>query len=380
MIPHTVTPAMLPAYIEACRNGRRRSRFTLLTTAHEPLRSLEPLALDGQIDIQKGSEVRRVLTSGFYDPDTALGFDSSAPTQGFAGLGVLIQVYQDVLVDQTWHATPMGVFRPSTPTREGSRVTVEAQDKASWHLRGVPVSHIEKNVNKVEAIRAGLLATGETRLRFPASGTYKGVTQTRIAVGGPDEEAQPWRVWSRLATDEGLQLFYDGEGYATLRPLPAADTARAVTVFDAHWLTESPPTKSTDLTTLRNRLIASGSGKARFDRTLPAYSEVSPQALAINGVPWANIGFEQVELTKKKLDPWASKRLTELSQQDVRVEFDSIPAPWVEPDDWCLLNLDGWRQGFSLANCTIPLGPEGTMSVGYNDHRRSLGTGLVGAR
>ncbi len=367
-----------------------------LTLSHSLVSTLEPVQLDGQVNIVGGESdtVARTLQMGFLDPDNELQLDSDSPAEGVGGIDRLLRVHTFLRGgDGTWLGAPCATMRPSVLARNGDTVTVEAQSKEILHLRGVSAYSIAKNTPHVAAIRQILANGGETRFRFPPNTSMR--LATSLTVGGADELLQPWKVACRLARSLGMQLYYDATGYACLRRKP---TVPAWTLIEqgpgANMLTR--PRLTTDLTDIRNRVIVTGrtvatkKSKSRVitnsasTRTLPDSHPFSAVRLAQNGVPWYRTEFydEPTLRTQGAVDAFARARLTEWSTEKTIIECSALPV-------WHLMPLDlieirpavGGLYTQRLDTSSIPLGPSETgMTIGYETTVRSATAGRLRGR
>lgn len=369
-----------------------RHQVLNLDLSHNLVADIRPMSLDGQVNIVNAGEdgITRTLQMGFIDPDHALRLDSATPTAGFGGLDRLIHVRTFVksAAMTGWLSAPTFTGRPSTVARDGDTVTIEAQDKACLHLKGVSAYTITKRSNVVDSIKSILTRNGETRFRFPTDSRAR--MAAGVHVGGADEDRQPWRVAWRLARSIGYQLFYDLEGYACLRIPP--DTY-AWELHEqgqlANCLTRVKVT--TDLTTIRNRVVVTGRSRSRKrgsgSRGLTAVAvphsahPLSGQALAMNGIDWYNTEFfDQPDIhTESEAKQFATARLNELLEEQISVETSTFPVWHLQGKD--LLRLEtatGDAVQVRLLDASIPLGEsDAGMTVGYQARVRAATAGRL---
>lgn len=367
-------------------------RVSQLTLSHDLVCEVSTQFLDGQINIVDGGGdgVTRTLQAGFSDPDHTLRLDSDSPSAGVGGLDRLIQVQTAVRAFgwSSWLTAPSFLGRPSSVARDGDSVTIEVQDKACLHLKGVSPYTIPKRTNTVEAIRSILVRNGETRFRFPSGTTYR--MTFGVHIGGPDEDRQPWKVAVRLARSIGYQLYYDTLGFACLRLVPQADAWDLV----EHGPTANTLTRvklTTDLTRVRNRVVVTGRGhpprRGHSSQVLtavavaPTAHPLSAESLATNGVAWHNTAFfDEPDIhTQADADKFATARLNELLDEQTSVETTAMPAWHLEAKDRISLKTaKGDAVRFRLLDASFPLGPnESGMTIGYTQTVRSPAAGRL---
>ncbi len=209
---------LLAAYHERITGSHDYDIFVDVLTMNE--RPLSPAALvDGQINIQRDTGVRRTGTLTLLDPDSGLNLDTASPSKGalFANRLVRVRHVVDVPGYGNVIATPF-IGPISKLNRNGATIDIEVQDKTALAILGCPPITVTKGTNAVSAIvKIMRERTGEFRFRVPV-GTRQRLARN-YSTGWPDESS-PWAVCGRIARSAGLQMFYSCDGYFTLRPRP----------------------------------------------------------------------------------------------------------------------------------------------------------------
>lgn len=212
---------LMAAYHERIASSHDYDVLVDVLTMNE--RPVSPATLvDGQVNIQRETGVRRTGTLTLLDPDSGLNLDTTSPSKGalFANRLVRIRHIVDVPGFGPVSATA-GIGPISKLNRNGATIDIEWQDKTALAILGCPPMTVTKGENAVSAIvRIMRERTGEFRFRVP-TGTRKRLPRN-YSVGWPDESS-PWAVCGRIARAVGLQMFYSCDGYFTLRPRPTQE-------------------------------------------------------------------------------------------------------------------------------------------------------------
>lgn len=360
----------------------------LVKLDHTPIRSLldqttnQPLTLEGQINLQRDSAVRRTATFTFDDPEHSLHLDADSPWEGATFADRMIRVRHTVTVAGIGKVTATPFIGPITKvSRDGDTVAVECQDKACLALTGGPPVKVTKGSNAVDAIRKVMAqATGETKFRLP-SGMKRNLHKA-YATGWHDE-ASPWVVCSRIAAQLDRQLFYSCDGYLSLRPLPklASLTATGLAVT-------SPVTVDWDASEVRNIVRVTGTlapkkkkttradAKPQLERPPTKLSAVavaapnhplSPSKLGRNGVPrYLPVLIEgAVYKSLAQARQLASSTLTKDLGLTTGVAFDMVPVFHLDVGDLITVKTSAGTLTVRLEEGSIPITVSGDMSVGY---------------
>jgi hypothetical protein len=360
----------------------------LVKLDHTPIRSLldqttnQPLTLDGQINLQRDSAVRRTATFTFDDPEHSLHLDADSPWEGAIFADRMIRVRHTVTVPGIGKVTAVPFIGPITKvSRDGDAVSVECQDKACLALTGGPPVKVTKGSDAVAAIRK-LMAqgAGETKFRLP-SGLKRNLHKA-YATGWHDD-ASPWLVCSRIANQLNRQLLYSCDGYLTLRPLPTLSSVTATGL-----VITSPPTVDWDSSEVRNIVRVTGTlapkkkkttradAKPQLERPPTKLSAVavaaashplSPNKLGRNGVPrYLPVLIEgAVYKSLSQARQLASTTLTRSLPLTTGVAFDMIPVFHLDVGDVITAQTSSGRVVVRLEEGSIPLTVSGDMSVGY---------------
>lgn len=329
--------------------------------------------LDGQVNLQSDSEVRRTASITVSDPDGAVDFDSSSKWSSstiWADRLIRIQHALEVPeINRTVTVTPF-IGTPSSLSRSGAEVTVELQDKTALAYRGSKPLTVPKGMNAVSAIRKIMRdCTGERRFRLPA---LKNIRLSQPYSVGWDDEASPWAVATRIARRElDRQLIYSCDGYLLLRKKP---TTSSLTV---PYVTEVPEME-VDFTELNNRVRVLGKRTSKTKNgvttttqpeaiaTIASGNQLSPGGLARNGVPryWPLVISEDSITSVAKARQRAESELAKSDQLQDTPSYSTIPFFHGDADDLITLATPDGNVKARLGDCSIPLSTEGEMSIG----------------
>lgn len=333
--------------------------------------------VDGQVNIQPDSLIRRTASVQLIDPDRKLGLDGDTPWQQMpVSAKRLVRVRHTLEVPgyDAVTVTPI-VGAVASGQRDGALVTVELQDKAFLASFGALPFCAPKGANAVGAIRSILAQRcGETKFRLPTG------VRTRLPWSvnvGWSNEASPWIACQRIATLLGMQLFYSCDGYATLRETPT----QPVITLDEDALTQLP-TGASDFLPVVNYARVTVGQSFRVAR-LKAADDLSAEQLARNGVPGYRPAVDSLEAPQKPGKKAKRKEIYEYNQklasvlgsaqqrantmihrQDESVTWASVPLFHLDADDPIRLKTDLGTTTVRLSTASIPLGTGGDMTGG----------------
>lgn len=356
------------AYLAALATDHRIDISTFIYDAAEALiGSLEGNVTGGQVDVDDSSDITRTLSLQLEDPRVKFVFDPIGPIYADKFIGVIYSVDVPGL---GWVDVPVFYGPVSRFSRDGHDVTVEAVGKESLMLPPTvprtPAAIIYGRL--VGFLRTVGEAHGETRFRL-GDGNGKLVT-TAVANATVDAaKADGHSMWAELkglCSDMNFQLFYDPEGYLSLRRPPKNSLAYTFTAV------ANEPSVGFDLTLVRNRVKVYGTDTHGRDvlkatAVLAASHPLSPESLARGGVSrflLETVKTGRANLTIADAVDIADRTLRHLSDVMLDVSFDALVVPHLELGDLVRVATDTIDATFALKKFSIPLGADSLMSVG----------------
>jgi hypothetical protein len=378
MLTLGLSAAERAAFEYALRHSHtRRIDVEVLTLNGDVLSQLTPVLIDGQVNCDMDAEVTRSATLTFLDPRHALNFDTDSPDEGALYADRMIRIRYGVYVEKLQRYVFVPVFTgPITGlSREGVTVTVEAQGKESL-LRGTlwePLT-LRKGLEVTAALRALIRDRGgERSLSIPGIFNRYGNPPTLPKTRSLDRFTEIWPVAMSLAKGLDRQLFYTGDGVATLRPWPETVAYTFTTGDGGDLLSELSVNYQLD--EMKNVVIVRGqppTGKKEiiFGRAqAPKQHPLSPERLGRTGAPRYLV--EQVEDQSIRTDAAAKEQAARLLEKHLRevveVEFDAMPIPHLDVGDVVRVQTPSFTTKFRIRKFAIPLAPTGAppMTVGY---------------
>lgn len=360
----------LAAYHRALRTSHPiRVRVAVQNLSGDTLATITPRILSGQITVDMGAEVSRILEIEFLDPHRALNFDSDSPDDGALYADRMLRVLYSVWVEELGrYVTAIPFTGPITKfERTDDVVSVEAAGKETFALREAwrPLT-IRKTTAKVDAIRTILEdRAGENRFDFPATSVN---LPARAALHRHD---QPWKRARRIASSMNRQLFYPGTGRATLRKWPGTPL---FTFREGDFILS--PTVSNTMDDFANVVEVIGGKpkgakhRVRYVATAPAEHPLSPQKLGRNGVPSYVVHTIDNDHVRSVVEArrLAERVLRDRLRQNVEVACDVIPFPHLDDGDLVRFDMGSATITSRLRRWTLPLHVDGNppMSVGWN--------------
>jgi hypothetical protein len=330
----------------------------------------EAILLDGQINLQGGSGVRRTGSFVLADPDNALAFDADSLWQGSMWADRLLRITHSLEVPGEGRVSVVAfVGPPSVLSRSGGEITVECQDKTALAIRGSKPMAVREGSNAVAAIKKIMTdCTGEFRFRFPSSS--KARLRRNYSVGWADD-ASPWVTCQRIAASLDWQLVYEPDGALTLRPLPSKPVVR----FNANTSITDLPDTSVDFTTAANHVRVSGSKKGVIaTKTLYAHP-LSPGRLARRGVPrFLPLLIEESYTKDSQAAARAQAEAKRLGRLSERVSANVVPVFHLTSDDPVALVTDDGSIVMRVTEASIPVGVGGEMTIGTQKVVSRLGS------
>lgn len=345
-----------------------RVSVTLCNLDEDPLESITPIVLSGQVTVDATAEVSRMLEMEFLDPHHDLNVDTARPSDGAIAFDRIIKVYYSIWVDELDRWVTCQVFTGWAPklSRDGAVIRVEAYGKEKLLQRPAwRTFHRGKDANRVNTLRAFLRErSGEERFDFPEG--------TKDTLGDPFDVGRTQIIWPRARHLRGnRQLFYTGRGLCTLRKLPSSP----VMTFrpgDGGLLLPGLQV-DTDAEGLKN--TAHVKGKKHLDPVVVQIKRgpVSPRRLSRNDVPGVFAVFESNPhyKTKKQMHERGERILDKQSREVVTPSYNIIPVPNLHELDMVkVVDLKGTPIRHRMVKWALPLVAEGAPPMTVNYTRR----------
>lgn len=318
--------------------------------------------LDGQVNIQRDSQIRRTGTLTLSDPDHALNLDGASVWEGAVFGDRLIRVRHllDVPGYGTVTAVPI-VGTVASLERDGIEVQVELQDKTALTVRGCPPHHVRKGRNAVAAWKEIMsVCTGETKFRVPGGSTRR--LQDSFSTGWSDD-ASPFAVCQKIADFLDMEQGRSCDGYATLAPTSPS----VVYDFDTRINVTALPTGANDWAEAVNYVRVTGGkkGSAPGVAVAPYDHPNSPRRLARNGVPrYLPLVDASGQRRYRDRNRRATRLLNRHLPMNANMGWPVIPVFHLDADDRVRVTTPDGSTTVPLAEGSIPLGVGGDMTIG----------------
>lgn len=190
--------------------------------------------ISGEVTIDSRRSVRRQCSLEFVDTDGTL-----VPTNKISSVLLPfnreIKIYRGVQYqDGTEELVPLGVFQITTvevtDTSQGVKITVQGSDRSLKVAKAKFTSHnfyIEDATPKETAI-AQILKDRYPNVKtdFPATGQV-----TTLIYPTLDQSSDPWREALKIAESAAMDLYFDENGIARMRPIPDPDLGKALVEY-----------------------------------------------------------------------------------------------------------------------------------------------------
>ena len=187
--------------------------------------------ISGEVTIDSRRSVRRQCSLEFVDADGTL-----VPTNNRSSVLLPfnreIKIYRGVLYqDGTEELVPLGVFQITTvevtDTASGVRITVQGSDRSLRIAKAKWTNHnfyIEQDTPKETAI-AQILKDRYPNVKtdFPATGQVTSLVYPTL-----DQSSDPWKEALKIAESAAMDLYFDENGTARMRPIPDPDLGKAL--------------------------------------------------------------------------------------------------------------------------------------------------------
>jgi hypothetical protein len=190
--------------------------------------------ISGEVTIDSRRSVRRQCTLEFVDTDGTL-----IPTNNISSVLLPynreVKIYRGVQYqDGTEELVPLGVFELTTveisDSPEGVRISVQGSDrslriaKAKWTNHAFYIDDATPKETAITQILKDRYPNVKTD--FPATGQV-----TSLVYPSLDQSSDPWREALKISESAGMDLYFDENGIARMRPIPDPDLGKALVEY-----------------------------------------------------------------------------------------------------------------------------------------------------
>jgi len=190
--------------------------------------------ISGEVTIDNRRSVRRECTLEFVDTDGTL-----VPTNNISSILLPynreVKIYRGIVfTDGTEELVPLGVFVITSvdiiESAQGVKVSIKGSDRSLLLTRAKFTNHefyIEDGTAKETAI-ANMLKFRYPQVKtiFPATGQV-----TTLLYPTLDQSSDPWREALKIAESASMDLYFDENGTARMRPIPDPDLGTPVATY-----------------------------------------------------------------------------------------------------------------------------------------------------
>jgi hypothetical protein len=333
------------------------------------LSSTSPIS--GEVTIDSRRSVRRQCSLEFVDTDGTL-VPKNNRSAVFLPYNREIKIFRGVQYqDGTEELVPLGVFQITTveisDSPAGVKINIQGSDrslrisKAKWTSHDFYISDATPKETAITQILKDRYP--DVKVDFPATNQVTSLIYPTL-----DQSSDPWKESLKIAESAGMDLYFDENGTARMRPIPDPDLGKALVEYsdgEESVLTQLGRNLSTDES--YNHVIYTGEGtnltigvigEAKDDNPssptyVPTYGSVplfksSPNILTV---------AEAVEAARAEL-----KKVIGASE---KITWDQIVNPAHDVYDLVKIvrSPSGVNATLMLDAITIPLAPTSTMNA-----------------
>lgn len=195
----------------------------------------EAQPISGDVTIDSRRSVRRECSLEFIDKDGTL-----VPTNNISSILLPynreVKIYRGVVfADGTEELVPLGVFVITSvdisDSPQGTKISIKGSDRSLLLARAKFTNHeffIEDGTPKETAIENMLkFRYPQVRTIFPATGQV-----TTLLYPTLDQSSDPWRESLKIAESASMDLYFDENGIARMRPIPDPDSGTPVASYE----------------------------------------------------------------------------------------------------------------------------------------------------
>lgn len=359
-------------------------RLVVMDLDHQERTDVTSRLMDGQVTFDAEAAVTRSLELELLDPTGALHLDTNSPDQGAMFMDRMVSVRYSVINSAGTIRYDVPIFTgPITKLeRNGAAIRVEAMGKEIFGL-SMPwqTKTFKAGYRTTQAIIEILRdVMGENKIAVPdrSNKLPRNVTvgTTTDKDGTRTTSKSPWEVAKSLATSIEHQLYFDGNGVATMRPLPE----NVVFTFreGPGGTLKSKPTAGFNIDSVVNAVEVFGKKpeqvKGKTTKKQPHARVVASSADPLSPVKMGRSGKPRylpliVEEDGITSDAEALSRAnTELRRglrSSIDVMYDALVVPHLEELDVVRLSSEKYASTHVLKKFAVPLTAGGTATIGY---------------
>jgi hypothetical protein len=335
---------------------------TIISTA-------QPIA--GEVTIDNRRAVRRECTLEFIDKDGTL-----VPTNNISSILLPynreVKIYRGIVFpDGTEELVPLGVFVITSvdisDSSQGTKITIKGSDRSLILTRAKFTNHefyIEDGTAKETAIENMLkYRYPKVKTIFPATGQV-----TTLLYPTLDQSSDPWREALKIAESASMDLYFDENGIARMRPIPDPDLGNAVATYtDGEDSVLIQVNRSLSIDDSYNGVIYTGEGTnlsigvigEAFDDnpSSPTYRKTYGEVVKFMSSPTV--------LTVAEATEAAQAELKKVIGSTEKITWDQIVNPAHDVYDLVRITRSpvGADKILTLDSITIPLDAKGTMNA-----------------
>lgn len=190
--------------------------------------------ISGEVTIDNRRSIRRECSLEFVDKDGTL-----VPTNNISSILLPynreVKIYRGIVfTDGTEELVPLGVFVITSvdvqETAQGVKINIKGSDRSLILARAKFTNHefyIDEGTAKETAIENIL------KYRYPQVKTIFPLTNQTTALLYPtlDQSSDPWREALKIAESASMDLYFDENGIARMRPIPDPDFGTPVAEY-----------------------------------------------------------------------------------------------------------------------------------------------------
>jgi len=190
--------------------------------------------ISGEVTIDNRRSIRRECSLEFVDSDGTL-----VPTNNISSVLLPynreVKIYRGIVfADGTEELVPLGVFVITSvdiqESAQGVKIAIKGSDRSLILARAKFTNHefyIEEGTAKETAIENIL------KYRYPRVKTIFPATNQTTALLYPtlDQSSDPWREALKIAESASMDLYFDENGIARMRPIPDPDLGTPIETY-----------------------------------------------------------------------------------------------------------------------------------------------------